>query len=101
VIRKIVFGGQSGVDRAALDVARTLGIAAGGWCPRGRIAEDGRIKRRYPLVETRSAKYPQRTEWNLRDSDATLINAAEQCSRMSFGAFPSSKWHRTASRVRW
>jgi hypothetical protein len=73
VLRKIVSGGQPGVDRAALDAARALGLAIGGWCPRGRIAEDGRIRRRYCLVETPSGNYPERTEWNVRDSDATLI----------------------------
>ena len=70
---RIVSGGQTGVDRAALDVARELGIAAAGWCPRGRRAEDGRIRRRYRLRETPSRDYAQRTEWNVRDSDATLI----------------------------
>jgi hypothetical protein len=73
VLKKIVSGGQSGVDRAALDAARALGIPIGGWCPRGRIAEDGRIRRRYCLLETPSRNYPQRTQWNVRDSDATLI----------------------------
>jgi hypothetical protein len=70
---RIVSGGQSGVDRAALDVALELGVPCGGWCPRGRLAEDGRIPERYPLEETPSDDYPQRTEWNVRDSDATLI----------------------------
>jgi len=70
---RIVSGGQTGVDRAALDVARELGIAAGGWCPRGRRAEDGRIRRRYRLRETPSRDYAQRTGWNVRDSDGTLI----------------------------
>ncbi len=70
---RIASGGQSGVDRAALDAALALGLPAGGWCPRGRIAEDGRIARRYPLQETPSADYAQRTEWNVRDSDGTLI----------------------------
>lgn len=73
VVRRIVSGGQTGVDRAALDVALELGIACGGWCPRGRLAEDGTIPERYPLRETPSADYSQRTEWNVRDSDATLI----------------------------
>lgn len=70
---KIVSGGQTGVDRAALDVALELGLEAGGWCPRARRAEDGRIAVRYPLRETPSGVYSQRTEWNVRDSDATLI----------------------------
>ncbi len=70
---KIVSGGQTGVDRAALDVALSLGVPVGGWCPAGRLAEDGRIPERYPLIETRSAKYSQRTRFNVRDSDATLI----------------------------
>jgi hypothetical protein len=70
---RIVSGGQTGVDRAALDVALELGLGCGGWCPNGRLAEDGRIPDRYPLVETPSADYPQRTEWNVRDSGGTLI----------------------------
>jgi hypothetical protein len=74
-IERIVSGGQTGVDRAALDVAQELGIPCGGWCPRGRKAEDGRIPRRYPLRESPSARYAQRTRWNVRDSDGTLILA--------------------------
>jgi hypothetical protein len=70
---KLVSGGQTGVDRAALDAARALGIPCGGWCPRGRRAEDGPIGAEYPLQETPSADYEQRTEWNVRDSDATLV----------------------------
>src|SRR5215217_2323846 len=70
---KIVSGGQTGVDRAALDVALELGIECGGWCPAGRQAEDGPIDARYPLRETPSADPAQRTEWNVRDSDATLL----------------------------
>jgi len=73
VIRKIVSGGQTGVDRAALEAARRLGLPCGGWCPRGRRAEDGPIPARYPLRETPSAGYRQRTEWNVRDSDGTLV----------------------------
>src|SRR5215472_13690466 len=70
---KIVSGGQTGVDRAALDMALELGLPCGGWCPRGRRAEDGPIPDRYPLTETPWDGYPQRTEWNVRDSDGTLI----------------------------
>jgi hypothetical protein len=61
------------VDRAALDVALELGIPAGGWCPRGRRAEDGVLADRYPLQETPTANYAERTEWNVRFSDGTLI----------------------------
>ena len=72
-IDRVVSGGQTGVDRAALDVALEMGIPCGGWCPRGRRAEDGPIPDRYPLQETPSAAYPERTAWNVRDSDGTLI----------------------------
>lgn len=75
---KIISGGQSGVDRAALDVAMERGIAYGGWCPRGGWAEDfpdpPGLLARYPhLRETPSADPAERTEWNVRDSDAVLI----------------------------
>lgn len=73
MLEKIVSGGQTGVDRAALDAAVARGLACGGWCPKGRRAEDGPLPERYPLAETPSADYPQRTEWNVRDSDGTLI----------------------------
>ena len=72
-IDKIISGGQTGVDRAALDVALELGIPCGGWCPKGRAAEDGRIDDRYPLLETESEDPAERTQRNVRDSDATLI----------------------------
>lgn len=70
---KIVSGGQTGVDRAALDAAHDLAKASGGWCPRGRRAEDGPIPAHYPLVETPSSDYKQRTRLNVQDSDGTLI----------------------------
>jgi hypothetical protein len=70
---KIISGGQTGVDRAALDVALEMGIPCGGWCPKGRRSEDGAIPERYPLQETDSPSYPQRTEWNVRDSDGSLV----------------------------
>jgi len=69
---RVVSGGQTGVDRAALDVAISLGIPHGGWCPQGRRAEDGRIADRYNLRETDSPEYDARTEQNVLDSDATL-----------------------------
>lgn len=76
MITKIVSGGQTGVDRAALDAARQRGIPTGGWCPRGRRAEDGRIPDEYVLSETESASYSQRTERNVNDADGTLIVTA-------------------------
>ena len=69
----IVSGGQTGADRAALDWALGRGVPHGGWCPCGRRAEDGVIDAHYRLTETPSSNYSQRTEWNVRDSDATLI----------------------------
>ncbi|HEV7929186.1 MAG TPA: putative molybdenum carrier protein [Nitrosospira sp.] len=73
VIHKIVSGGQTGADRAALDWAIARGIEHGGWCPAGRRAEDGAIPARYSLWQTPGRDYRQRTKWNVRDSDATLI----------------------------
>jgi hypothetical protein len=70
---RIVSGGQTGVDRAALDVALSLGIPCGGWVPRGRRTEDGPLHGRYPMRETASEAYEVRTRFNVRDSDATLI----------------------------
>jgi hypothetical protein len=73
MIEKILSGGQTGVDRAALDVALELGIACGGWCPAGRHADDGPIPARYPLQETADMDHTVRTENNVRDSDGTLM----------------------------
>ncbi|MDE0513304.1 MAG: putative molybdenum carrier protein [Gammaproteobacteria bacterium] len=73
MIEKIVSGGQTGVDRAALDCAIALDIPHGGWCPAGRAAEDGIIPGRYHLVETDSPEYVDRTRKNVEDSDGTLI----------------------------
>ena len=80
-ISKIVSGGQTGVDRAALDVALALEIPHGGWCPRGRRAEDGVISNVYQLTETPSANYVVRTEKNVLGSDGTLILFRRRMSR--------------------
>jgi len=72
-IAKIISGGQTGADRAGLDASLTAGVAHGGWCPRGRLAEDGPIPDQYELIESESPWYATRTEWNVRDSDATLV----------------------------
>jgi hypothetical protein len=69
----IVTGGQSGVDRAALDVALALDLPVRGWCPKNRLAEDGRIPERYPLQESVSEDPALRTELNAFDSDGTLV----------------------------
>jgi hypothetical protein len=87
---KIISGGQTGVDRAALDAALMEGWEAGGWCPQGRLAEDGRIPDRYPVCELPGGDYSARTMRNVLESDGTLIIyfgtlrggthfAAEQC----------------------
>jgi hypothetical protein len=76
----IVSGGQTGVDRAALDAAVAAGLEISGWCPRDRRAEDGTIPSHYPLRETASRSYAVRTEWNVRDSDATLILVLDRIS---------------------
>ncbi len=70
---RIVSGGQSGADIAGLDWAIANNVPHSGWCPKGRKSEDGPIDSRYNLVETPDSKYLQRTEWNVRDSDGTLI----------------------------
>ena len=72
---KIISGGQTGADRAALDWAIQNNVPHGGWCPKGRWAEDGPIGEKYQLQETPSSSPAQRTEWNARDSDGTVIFA--------------------------
>lgn len=73
-IKTIVSGGQTGADRAAFDFALEHGIEIGGFVPKGRRAEDGKISASYPnLVETAKRNYMERTELNVQNSDATLI----------------------------
>lgn len=71
-LERIVSGGQTGADRGALDAALELGFPCGGWCPRGRTAEDGRIPGRYPLKESQGAN-AERTRRNVRDSQGTAV----------------------------
>ncbi len=86
---KIISGGQTGVDQAALRAAQAAGLDCGGWCPPGRTCEAGTIPPQFPLQETpeeRSADAPEiprslRTEWNVRDSDATLVLQPKQVKR--------------------
>jgi len=73
MIARLISGGQTGADRAALDLALERDIPHGGWCPRGRGAEDGPLPERYRLKETPGSQTIQRTEWNARDSDGTAI----------------------------
>jgi hypothetical protein len=72
-LSKIVTGGQTGVDRAALDIAIAMGIEHGGWCPKFRKAEDAPISKKYNLYETHTEHYEERTEKNVLDSDGTLV----------------------------
>ena len=73
MLYKLISGGQTGVDRAGLDVALALGLAIGGWCPQGRRAEDGILPDRYPLTETPEPDYETRSRRNVEDADGTLI----------------------------
>lgn len=77
MLTKIISGGQTGVDRAALDVAISKGIKHGGYCPKGRIAEDGVIADKYNLLETKSTEFDQRTKKNIEKSDGTLVFVAK------------------------
>jgi hypothetical protein len=73
ILERIISGAQTGADRGGLDVALALGIPTGGWCPKGRRAEDGKIPDKYVLMEATSSSYPQRTFLNVRGSDGTVI----------------------------
>jgi hypothetical protein len=73
MIEKIISGGQTGADQAALDAAINLGIPHGGWIPKGRLTEDGPLSDKFNLIEMPTESYPERTKKNIRDSDGTLI----------------------------
>jgi hypothetical protein len=72
-LQRIVSGGQTGADRGGLDAAIELGIPHGGWCPKGRLAEDGLISKYYDLKETKESGYPTRTRLNVQESDGTVV----------------------------
>jgi Circularly permutated YpsA SLOG family len=75
---KVISGGQTGVDRGALDAALAFEVECGGWCPAGRLAEDGTIPKRYPVMELANAGYSERTARNVADSDGTLVISKEE-----------------------
>jgi Circularly permutated YpsA SLOG family len=94
---KIISGGQTGVDRAALDVAIARGVSWGGWCPKGGWAEDfpvppGLLSTYPALAETPLSQPEQRTEWNVRDSDAVLIIADREGLSVSKGTRGAQEW---------
>jgi hypothetical protein len=76
--QKIISGGQTGVDRGALDACLEKKFPCGGWCPKGRLAEDGRIDLKYPLQEAEKSSYEFRTRLNVLDSEGTIIIAQEK-----------------------
>lgn len=93
---RVISGGQTGVDRAALRAAARCGLPCGGWCPPGRASESGPIPPEFPLRETPAERSPRapdvprslRTEWNVRDSDATLLLRPALAGRSD----PGSDW---------
>lgn len=85
MIKKIVSGGQTGVDRAALDAAIELHIPHGGWCPKGRLSEAGIIPAKYLLEETATSEYSERTKLNIKDSDATLVVLPDKVTKITDG----------------
>lgn len=104
-LRRVLSGEQTGVDRAALDAASSCGLEIGGWCPPGRASEEGPIPDRYALRETPRDRSPlapevprsQRTEWNVRDSDASLFLSPADLA----AADPGTRWAlRCAARSR-
>lgn len=111
MIQKIVSGGQTGVDRTALDWALAHRIPHGGWCPAGRRAEDGVIPDCYVLQETPEQNYQERTKRNIRDSDGTLIitatkeltggslftqEYANKINRPCLHVYPCKEWRKRA-----
>lgn len=99
MVMKVMSGGQTGVDRAALETARAAGLPIGGWCPSGRLAEDGPISLDLPLRETESSEYAERTERNVRDSDGTLVLVREEPSGGTALTIELAQQHRRPCRV--
>jgi len=89
MIEKIISGGQTGADQAALDAAITLGIPHGGWIPKGRMTENGPLPDKYDLIEMPTASYPERTKKNIGESDGTLILSH---GRLTGGSEYTRKW---------
>ena len=96
MIARIVSGGQTGADRGGLDAAMQCGIPCGGWCPKGRLAEDGAIPAKYPLQEMTSKDYLKRTEANVVDSDATVVFTPGRPSRGSLRTIQFCQKHEKA-----
>lgn len=105
MLQKVISGGQTGVDQAALRVAREFGLEIGGWCPPGRVCEDGTIPAEFPLRETPAERSPDagdvprslRTEWNVRDADATLV-LSRLDARPESAVDPGTAWTRRVAR---
>lgn len=95
MIEKLISGGQTGADIAALEVALKHGFPHGGWCPKGRKSLEGPIPACYNLFETPSESYLQRTEWNVRDTDATVVfTLAAEATGGSLKTIGFAKKHR-------
>ena len=93
MIHKIISGGQTGADQAALDAAIELGIEHGGWVPKGRLTEDGRLPDKYNLTEMPSDRYPERTEQNVIDYHGTVIFSYDDLTRGSSYTQEMAKKH--------
>jgi hypothetical protein len=96
-LQKIISGGQTGVDRAALDAGMELGIPIGGYCPKGRRSEDGKVPDKYPLIATGSSNYGIRTEKNVLESDGTLMLNVGQVSSGTAYTIKLAKRHKKQS----
>ncbi len=97
-ITKIISGGQTGADRGGLDAAIYCQIPHGGWCPKGRKAEDGKIPSKYHLKEMNTSDYLSRTEANVVDSDATIVFTEKMATggslrTLEFALKHGKPWH--------